>query len=210
MTASDIPDIPASKITSGTLPIEYGGTGATTVSGARVALNVVEAFDQSRQNARFFNFVGADQIYGLYATCINANNTDFNGKNVGVIFRNGGISLYNGTNQTFPWEISGLSGDVNLDTTAWQTLASGVTYRRHRGWVIVRFDSYSYTASGTEVAVGILSVGYRPNVKIFSAAFATGVTMNMTPYITVSTDGYVRVNGHVSGAKVYGEAVFPV
>ena len=193
---------------SGNAQVALEGTNAQTAW--RNALGAVGASDQSRQNARFFNFVGADQIYGLYATCINANNTDFNGKNVGAIFRNGGISLYNGTNQTFPWQISGLSGDVNLDTTAWQTLASGVTYRRHRGWVVVNIDNHAYTGSGSEVALGTLPTGYRPSRWSYNALLSTGVGATQVPYVSVDPSGNVKVNGRASGAKLFGEIVFPV
>ena len=40
LEASDIPDLDASKITTGTLPVDRGGTGAGTVEGARTNLDV--------------------------------------------------------------------------------------------------------------------------------------------------------------------------
>jgi len=42
LVASDIPALPASKITSGEIPVERGGTGASTVSGAQTNLNVYD------------------------------------------------------------------------------------------------------------------------------------------------------------------------
>lgn len=123
-----LPSIEADSLALGSpLTVANGGTGATTAEGARSNLNVVGASDQSRQNARFITYVGADQIYGLYATCINANNADFNGKEVGVIFRNGGISLYNGTGNNFPWQISGLSGTVDFRNAFTSTVAQVIT-----------------------------------------------------------------------------------
>lgn len=99
---------------------------------------------------------------------------------------------------------------LGLDSTAWQTLATNVTYRRHRGFVIVKFNNYSYTGSGTEVAIGTLAAGYRPDGLFYSALFNTSVGTTQVPYVSIATDGTVRVNGRASGAKVYGEAVFPV
>lgn len=206
-----LPSIEAGGLTLGSpLTIANGGTGATTADGAMVALNVVGASDQSKQNARFITLTGATQVYGLWATCINANNTSYNGKEVGVIFENSGMSLWNSTANSTIWKLSGLSGDVNLDTTAWQTLASGVAYRRHRGWVVVNIDSHAYTGSGSEVALGTLPTGYRPSRWSYGALLSTGVGATQVPYVSVDTSGNVKVNGRASGAKLFGEIVFPV
>lgn len=176
----------------------------------RNALNVVSATDQSRQNARFINLTGITQIFGLFAKCINTNNTTYNGKDVGVIFDSGRMTLWNNTAQSTIWQLNNLSGSIDLGTTAWATLTTGVTYRRHRGFVVVKFNNYSYTGSGTEVAIGTLAAGYRPDGLFYSALFNTSVGTTQVPYVSIATDGTVRVNGRASGAKVYGEAVFPV
>ena len=49
LEASDIPNLDASKITSGTLPVERGGTGSSTVEGARTNLDV---YSKSEVDAR--------------------------------------------------------------------------------------------------------------------------------------------------------------
>jgi hypothetical protein len=49
LDASDIPDLDASKITSGTLPVNRGGTGADTVESARINL---EVYSKSEVDAR--------------------------------------------------------------------------------------------------------------------------------------------------------------
>ena len=206
-----LPSIEADSLALGTpLTVANGGTGATTAEGARSNLNVVGASDQSRQNARFITLVGATQVYGLWANCINANNTSYNGKEVGVIFENSGMTLWNSTASSTIWKLSGLSGTVNLDTTAWQTLASGVTYMRHRGWVVVNIDSHAYTGSGSEVALGTLPTGYRPGRWSYNALLSTGVGTTSVPYVSVDPSGNVKVNGRASGAKLFGEIVFPV
>ena len=192
---------------AGSTWVGFTGDGKTAW---RNALDAVGASDQSRQNARFITLVGATQVYGLWATCINANNTSYNGKEVGVIFENSGMSLWNSTANSTIWKLSGLSGTINLDSTAWQTLATNVTYRRHRGWVIVKFDNHAYTGSGSEVVLGTLAAGYRPDGYTYSALFNTGVGTTAVPYVSVAADGTVRVNGRASGAHLYGEIVFPV
>lgn len=196
------------------LTIANGGTGATTAEGARSNLNVVGASDQSRQNARFITYAGADQIYGLYATCINANNTDFNGKNVGVIFRNGGISLYNGTDNNFPWQISGLSGDINLgvttptftaNTTNW---TASDTYVKRSGRVVsVSLAGQAKAGVGTwqnnTYHIGTLSA-HPSATKLFTAV--AQLSSAFTVFIgKIDTNGkiYLRTAGTAIPANSY-------
>ena len=54
LTADDIPDLNANKITSGVLPIEYGGTGATTVAGVLARLGVAFQRETRRDVAAGF------------------------------------------------------------------------------------------------------------------------------------------------------------
>ena len=202
LTASDIPDIPALKITSGTLPIEYGGTGATTVSGARVALNVVGASDQSRQNARFITYAGADQIYGLYATCINANNTAFNGKEVGVIFENDGIALYNGTDNTFPWKAkfknestSTIASVITVNSTnativEAQRVIAGKVCQLNIFWKNQAAISVPANGNITNVTIGTLPANFRP--AIFSGAWSHGDNGGAAWY-NITTGGTVSL-----------------
>lgn len=187
-----------------------GFRGSEERAAWRSALNVVASSDQSKQNARFITLTGATQVFGLWANCINANNTAYNGKEIGVIFDNGRMTLWNSTGQSVIWQLNNLSGTIDLGTTAWTTLTTGVTYRRHRGFVMMKFNNYSYTGSGTEVVLGSLPTGYRPDGLTYSALFNTSVGTTQVPYVSIAADGTVRVNGRVSGAKVYGEAVFPV
>lgn len=196
------------------LTIANGGTGATTAEGARSNLNVVGASDQSRQNARFITYAGADQIYGLYATCINANNTDFNGKNVGVIFRDGGISLYNGTDNNFPWQISGLSGTVNLgvttptftaNTTNW---TASETYVKRSGRVVsVSLAGQAKAGVGTwqtnTYHIGTLSA-HPSATKLFTAV--AQISSAFTAFIgKIDTNGkiYLRTAGTAIPANSY-------
>lgn len=88
---------------------------------------MVGASDQSRQNARFITLVGATQVYGLWATCINANNTSYNGKEVGVIIGNNSIGLWNGTASSTIWVLSGLSGTVDFSNAFTSTVAQVIT-----------------------------------------------------------------------------------
>lgn len=192
---------------AGSTWVGFTGDGKTAW---RNALNVVGASDQSKQNARFITLTGATQVYGLWATCINANNTSYNGKEIGVVIGNNSIGLWNDTASSTIWVLSGLSGDVNLDSTAWATLATSVTYRRHRGWVIVKFSNYAYSASGTEVTLGTLPAGFRPNASVYAAIAGISGGSTSDAYCAVDTSGSVRVNGRASGAHLYGEIVFPV
>lgn len=79
-----------------------------------------------------------------------------------------------------------------------------------QGWVVVNIDSHAYTGSGSEVALGTLPTGYRPSRWSYSALFSTGVGATQVPYVSVDTSGNVKVNGRASGAKLFGEIVFPV
>ena len=210
-----LPSIEAGSLALGSpLTVANGGTGATTVSGARSNLNVVGASDQSRQNARFITYVGADQIYGLYATCINANNAGFNGKEVGVIFRNGGISLYNGTDKNFPWQISGLSGNVNLgvttptftaNTTNW---TASDTYVKRSGRVVsVSLAGQAKAGVGTwqtnTYHIGTLS-DHPSATKLFTAV--AQISSAFTAFIgKIDTNGkiYLRTAGTAIPANSY-------
>lgn len=86
----------------------------------------------------------------------------------------------------------------------------GVTYRRHRGWVIVKFDNYAYSASGTESNLGTLPTGFRPNASVYAALAGISGGSTSDAYCVVYTGGVVKANGRASGAKLYGEIVFPV
>lgn len=145
---------------------------------------------------------GGVQSLAIYPARRINDTTYFNTLYLGIDASGNATVSFNGNGAQNAW----LSA-LGLDTTAWQTLASGVTYRRHRGWVVVNIDNHAYTGSGSEVALGTLPTGYRPSRWSYNALLG-GTTA--VPYVSVATDGTVRVNGRASGAKLYGEVVFPV
>ena len=196
------------------LAIANGGTGATTASGARSNLNVVGASDQSKQNARFITLTGATQVYGLWATCINANNTSYNGKEVGVVFGNNSIGLWNSTANSTIWVLSGLSGDVNLgvttptftaNTTNW---TASETYVKRSGRVVsVSLAGQAKAGVGTwqtnTYHIGTLSA-HPSATKLFTAV--AQLSSAFTAFIgKIDTNGkiYLRTAGTAIPANSY-------
>ena len=85
-------DIKASAF-DGVLPIANGGTNASTTATAKENLNLCAV----GQDFRLANYGTAKQIWGFRANCVNANNTNLNGKNIGFVVENDRILLYNQT-----------------------------------------------------------------------------------------------------------------
>ena len=85
----------AGDITSGTLPIARGGTGATTAANAAANLKAVTY--ATGMNANMVATSGAAQIWALYATCKNSNNTGKVNDLIGLIVYDDHVKIWDDT-----------------------------------------------------------------------------------------------------------------
>lgn len=120
-----LPSIEAGSLALGSpLTIPNGGTGATTAAGARS--NLLAVGYQSGMNAQVSNFIGATQLFGLNATCINANNT-LNGKRLSLIVRDEGLSGWNISDSSQMWSVTFPTSTVNFSNAFTSTVAQVIT-----------------------------------------------------------------------------------
>lgn len=95
------------------------------------------------------------------------------------------------------------------EDTGWQTLASGVYYRKKNGMVTISMSNNSQAQTATETAVATLPEGCRPSRQII----AVGVTNQFAQYlgISVNTNGEIRTRTATgTGTGFYGSVSFPV
>lgn len=111
--------------------------------------------------------------------------------------------IYDGTN----WStVMTFTAD---EDTGWQTLASGVYYRKKNGMVAISMSNNSQAQTATETAVATLPEGCRPSRQII----AVGVTNQFAQYlgISVNTNGEIRTRTATgTGTGFYGSVSFPV
>lgn len=77
-----------------TIPVNHGGTGATTAIGAKAALGLGTTTNALTAKS---NFGGTTQVFGLSFVVDNSNNTAKNGHSMSVIFQTNGLNIYDHT-----------------------------------------------------------------------------------------------------------------
>ena len=91
----------------------------------------------------------------------------------------------------------------NTDS-GWQTLVSGVRYRKKNGIVYVYVEGYTSSTTGTIVA-GTLPVGFRPNFNAQGYAKRSGAPISFW----ITGVGTVNFYSSVQSGNIEGFAVFP-
>lgn len=185
----------------------------------RKTINAVGASDQSAQNVLFSPMTGTAQNGALYFNVTNENNATNYGDRMALIINNAGIQLYNSTDQATPWQLTGLSGSINLTSTSWaylvgssSTVDSGnfVRWRCRAGIVFVQVMYRSSAGvSATAKSVGTIPSGYRPDAVVEVAAYL-GASNDHIGTIWVDTGGAVMVAATASASAIYGTLSYPL
>lgn len=104
--------------------------------------------------------------------------------------------------------ISQLNSNLNGDTS-WNTLVTGVEYRKVAGVVFVRAYTNDVSISTTYSTVGTLPPGYRPNTMTYNVAGNNGASGFGVAYI--NTSGVVGIKTNSGTATSYWfQFAFPV
>lgn len=86
---------------SGVLPVSYGGTGNSTIEGARRAIGTGTSYADKTSWLRMGNPTANGQLFTMWTEVLNPNAEPYTNHTVGLVFRDDGISAYdNSTTQT--------------------------------------------------------------------------------------------------------------
>lgn len=177
--------------TTDALPVANGGTGATTKADARSSLDVVACSDQSAMNASLSSLTAATQIWGIWANCTNEANTEHSGNRVGLLLYNDGILLYDGSSR---WK---LSASTTTTTTVASIIAaaSGISitdaqYAERNGVAMLRFVFKATSDKSASFNIGTVVSGKRPAIISYGS-----FTSDKLTYINVNTTGLVTGYG---------------
>ena len=182
-----LPSIEADSLALGSpLTVANGGTGATTVSGARNALNVPSVASQTNQSVGFSEGTGSGQVQLLSFNVTNSSHA-LSGKRLVLIIRSDGIQLYNITDAAMLWS--------TVVTTSSPTLANATAtafeLRKTGSVVNLQISQLKVSASladGSTVSLGsgIIPSGSRPAraIGIPLVANAAGKGAGCWLYIT--------------------------
>jgi hypothetical protein len=189
LVASDIPNLDASKITTGTLPVGRGGTGASTVEGARTNLDV---YSKSEVDARLSGRV--EVVSALPAT-----------GETGVIYYVGPTGSGGDKYEEYIWaKEAGASteswikvGEPTIDLSGYKTKQTAKTSPSASGDALSFIDTVSQNENGEITAT-------KKNVTIDSALSSTSTNPVQNKAVqsaisTINTGKADKVTGATSG-----------
>lgn len=108
--------IPSMTSTTGVVQIASGGTGSSSVTGAKASLGL----GSSEQNFQVANYTGNDQHWGIRAIVVN-NNNQYAGRRNALILTDSGLLAY-----------SSLPSDTSINNTIWALYATAEGQIRFR------------------------------------------------------------------------------
>ena len=211
-----LPSIEAGSLTLGSpLTIANGGTGATTASGARVALNVPSVASQTNQSVGFSEGTGSGQVQLLGFNVTNSSHA-LSGKRLALIIRSDGIQLYNITDAAMLWS--------TVVTTSSPTLANATAaafeLRKSGSIVNLQIQQLKVNASladGSSVSLGsgIIPSGSRPAHAIGVPLMANASGKGAGCWLYIGTAGSVDLYNRSGSAmttsiKLYGNTTWVV
>ena len=189
LVASDIPNLDASKITTGTLPVDRGGTGASTVEGARTNLDV---YSKSEVDARLSGRV--EVVSALPTT-----------GETGVIYYVGPTGSGSDQYEEYIWtKEQGASteswikvGEPTIDLSGYKTKQTAKTSPSASGDTLSFIDTISQNENGEITST-------KKNVTIDSALSSTSTNPVQNKAVqsaisTINTNKADKVSGATSG-----------
>jgi len=183
------------------LAIANGGTGADNAADARANLRAVGY--ASGMDASVASFLGANQMWGLRAKVINANNTDYLDHSVYILLRNDGISAYDTTASSFPWQLTLPSGTTDLTVNVGDvsiTNATATKFQTRRQGSVVNLVVYQLKVSasladGSSVSLGsgIIGSDARPSTNIYMPLMANVSGKGAGVFLYITSAGNVTL-----------------
>lgn len=179
------------------IPLEHGGTGATSAAGAKVALGLQSA----GQGVNILQPTGNGQVLSLLANVINSNSV-LDGHRVTLLIQDNAIRLYDVTTGENVWQLPVPVG-----------VAQGGTGATAGPAALANLGIATKTLAGATSANGNIAAGLDPSRYAVICAYSAGRIC--TPYLAVSGstrstyihltgfDGTPVANTEVSVAVVY-------
>lgn len=184
--------------TSGALPIANGGTGATSVAGAKAALSL----GTSAMNVYFAAGTASNMDFAIGSTVANSNNTAMYGKTAVLQVNNAGIGLYNLTDSAQMWTVTPsefTKGFVASDTT-WANLYNNFLSKIAAG--------RSANAVITADAAAVLSNNKITGTAIYATVFRSGTNNDNYTFIASNGAQYMyswRITGATASSRTTGD-----
>lgn len=164
--------------------------------------------------AQIGSFAGSSQHWGVGATVSNSNNTTYNGKKTWLVLTNSGLYAYNGTDSASVWQISGVSGTLNLGkTTLVHNAYETITVWGRTVTIHVHGRTGTPGASGNYISTSLAdylpSSGSTTKYNI-STLVADSSASNHVARLWVDTSGNIKLAsvGYTTSAAWYGTLTY--
>lgn len=197
------------------LTIANGGTGATTASGARVALNVPSVASQTNQSVGFSEGTGSGQVQLLGFNVTNSSHA-LSGKRLVLIICSDGIQLYNITDAAMLWSTVVTTSSPTLTNAT----ATAFELRKSGSVVNLQINQLKVSASladGSTVSLGtgIIPSESRPARAIGIPLVANAAGKGAGCWLYITGAGSVQLYNRSGSAlatstNLYGNATWVV
>lgn len=180
----------------------------------RDGLNVPQVSNQAAQVFNISAGNGSGQVQALSFNVTNTSNTTYHGKRMQLVLGNSLLNLYNGTDGQTVWQLSGLSGNLDLSTQTTNltpTNATANTLQLRKFGNVVELVVYNLnvttalaSANNSNVAIvasGAVPSEYRPTKNLLVPVAAPNVTIGAGLFLYVMTGGNILLYNR-SGASL--------